>query len=133
MRRFVACDGSESLRRRATADAPAAAAHARNLDGSEMEHRDADGDVAIDEGFDDVKVIGFYSSPEPKCYVCSHVFADERPVLYMCREAGDQILACGGDDHAQITDSWRVVHLNHLLERDADLQVISDLTNGRPS
>jgi hypothetical protein len=67
---------------------------------------------------------------DPKCYVCTHVFADERPVLYMCREAGDQILACGGDDHDQVHDSWRVVHLNHLLERDVTLRVIVELTDG---
>ncbi len=68
---------------------------------------------------------------DPKCYVCTHVFADERPILDMSREAGDQVLACGGDDHDQIPDSWRVVHLNHLHERDASLQVIGELTNGQ--
>ena len=67
---------------------------------------------------------------DPKCFVCIHVFAGERPVLYLCRDAGDQILACGGDDHDQVHDSWRVVHLDHLLERDASLQVIGELTNG---
>jgi hypothetical protein len=35
---------------------------------------------------------------DAKCSVCTHVFADERPVLYLCREAGDQILARGGDE-----------------------------------
>jgi len=67
----------------------------------------------------------------PKCYVCTHVFADERPVLYLCRDAGDQILACGGDDHAHSPDSWRVIHLDHLLERDPSLQVMGELTDGQ--
>ena len=56
--------------------------HARNLDGSEVEHRDSAGDVAIDEDFDDVKVIGFYSSPETAAEATSRArsrpgFADE--------------------------------------------------------
>ena len=68
---------------------------------------------------------------DPRCYVCTHVFADERPVLYMCRDAGDQILACGRDDHVQSPDSWRVVHLAHLLEQDTSLEVIGELTEGQ--
>ena len=38
--------------------------HARNLDGSEVEHRDSSGEVLIDEDFDDVKLVGVYRSPE---------------------------------------------------------------------
>ena len=36
--------------------------HARNSDGTPIEHRDADGELNIDEEFDDVKLIGVYSS-----------------------------------------------------------------------
>ena len=36
--------------------------HARNLDGSPTEHRDSDGELLIDEEFDNVKLIGVYSS-----------------------------------------------------------------------
>ena len=68
---------------------------------------------------------------DSKCYVCTHIFADERPVLYMCRDAGDHILACGGDDHVQSPDSWRVVHLSHLLEQDASLKVVGELIDGQ--
>ena len=35
--------------------------HARNLDGSPVEHRDATGELLIDEEFDNVKIIGVYS------------------------------------------------------------------------
>lgn len=38
--------------------------HARNLDGSEVEHRDSSGEVLVDEDFDDVKLVGVYSSPK---------------------------------------------------------------------
>jgi hypothetical protein len=36
--------------------------HARNLDGSPAEHRDADGALQIDDEYDDVKIIGVYGS-----------------------------------------------------------------------
>ena len=35
--------------------------HARNLDGSPIQHRDEDGELAIDEEFDDCKIIGVYA------------------------------------------------------------------------
>lgn len=35
--------------------------HARYLDGSPTEHRDPDGELAIDEEFDDLKIIGAYA------------------------------------------------------------------------
>ncbi|HYN29464.1 MAG TPA: hypothetical protein VES95_06295 [Dermatophilaceae bacterium] len=38
--------------------------HARNLDRSEAEHRDTSGEVLIDEGSDDVKLVGVDSSQE---------------------------------------------------------------------
>ena len=38
--------------------------HARNLDGSEVEHRDSSGEVLIDADFDDMKLIGVYRAPE---------------------------------------------------------------------
>jgi len=38
--------------------------HARNLDGSPTEHRDVDGELNFDEGHDDFKIIGVYSSSE---------------------------------------------------------------------
>lgn len=38
--------------------------HARNLNGSPTEHRDSDGELLIDEEFDNVKLIGVYSSEQ---------------------------------------------------------------------
>jgi len=35
--------------------------HARNLDGSPIQHRDEDGALAIDEQFDDCKMLGVYA------------------------------------------------------------------------
>ena len=36
--------------------------HAKNLDGSDVHHRDSSGDGLIDGDFDDVKIVGVYSS-----------------------------------------------------------------------
>lgn len=38
--------------------------HAKNLDGSDVQHRDSSGDVLIDDDFDDVKIVGVYSSKQ---------------------------------------------------------------------
>lgn len=38
--------------------------HARNLDGSPTEHRNAAGELLIDEEFDNVKVIGVYGTEQ---------------------------------------------------------------------
>jgi hypothetical protein len=66
---------------------------------------------------------------DDKCYVCSHVLAAARPVLYASRQDGDLIMSCGGDDHDQSTDDWEVVHRGHLLELDAELDAIPDLAD----
>lgn len=38
--------------------------HARNRDGAPIQHRAADGDLSFDQGYDDFKIVGIYSSPE---------------------------------------------------------------------
>ncbi len=67
---------------------------------------------------------------DQQCYICMHVFAAGRPVLYVCRDQGDWILACGGDDHRQSPEDWKVAHIGHLLEDDTSLQTITDLQDG---
>lgn len=69
--------------------------HAKNLDGSPIEHRDDSGNVVIDEEYDNIKVIGVYSRgsaassaierarlregfrDEPDCFVTSRFTLDE--------------------------------------------------------
>lgn len=67
---------------------------------------------------------------DDKSYVCTHVLLADRPVLYACREGGDLVLACGGDDHEQSTDDWKVVHAEHLVDLDATLHPLGDLADG---
>jgi hypothetical protein len=65
-----------------------------------------------------------------KSYVCLHVLAGDRPVLYACREDGDLVLACGGEDHRQSADDWKVAHLGHALDRDTTVAEVADLPEG---
>jgi len=66
-----------------------------------------------------------------KCYACAHVMAAESPVLYACREGGDWMFSCGGDDHEQSTDDWKVMHAAHLFDRDPSLRDVVNLGNGQ--
>ena len=56
-------------------------------------------------------------------YVCSHVFENSRPVLFVSRADGDWQFLCGGE-HDEVP---RVVGLNHVLERDPTLAELQDL------
>ena len=62
-----------------------------------------------------------------KSYVCTHVYTDERPVLYVTRPDGDWCFLCGGDDHADDASSFRVVGLGHIVKRDPSLANVLDL------
>lgn len=69
--------------------------------------------------------------PDEKCYACTHVLSALRPVLYVCREDGDLIFACGSDDHEQSTDDWKVIHRGHVLDLDESLAQLDDLENNQ--
>ena len=62
---------------------------------------------------------------EMPVYVCSHVFANTRPVLLVSRAGGDWQCLCGGEhDSSEVP---HVVGLNHLVERDSTLAELQDL------
>lgn len=61
-----------------------------------------------------------------KSYVCTHVFEQERPVLYVTRPDGDWCFLCGGD-HPDEASAYRVVGLGHCVELDASLEQVLDL------
>lgn len=62
---------------------------------------------------------------EIPAFVCSHVFAKSKPILYVCRADGDwQLLCGGGHDAAEVP---RVVGLNHFLADDPTLMTLADL------
>lgn len=62
-----------------------------------------------------------------KSYVCIHVFEGCRPVLLVSRQDGDWCFLCGGTDHAQSAESYRVVGLGHVVRRDRSLEDVLDL------
>ena len=62
---------------------------------------------------------------EVAAYICSHVFDDIRPVLFVSRADGDWQCLCGADHGAG--ELPRVVGLNHLYERDPTLTALRNL------
>lgn len=61
-----------------------------------------------------------------RTYVCTHVFKEERPVLYVTRPDGDWCFLCG-DEHPDEGSEFRVVGLGHLMTRDGSLAEVLDL------
>lgn len=62
---------------------------------------------------------------ELAAYVCSHVFANTRPILLVSRAGGDWQCLCGGEhDSSEVP---HVVGFNHLMERDPSLAKLQDL------
>jgi hypothetical protein len=59
-------------------------------------------------------------------FCCEHVFRDERPVLYVCREDGDWQFLCGESDHPKSSDPV-VVGIGHLTDADSTLSEIVSL------
>lgn len=59
------------------------------------------------------------------CFLCSHIFEDIRPILYVSKADGDWQFLCGQDDHEG--EIPRVVGINHIFERDKSVLELEDL------
>ena len=66
------------------------------------------------------------ASPEVKLYVCLHVFDGSKPVLFVTRPEGDWCALCGGE-HPDDASQYRVVGLNHVIDRDPTVSEVLDL------
>lgn len=62
-------------------------------------------------------------------FSCVHVLQEKLPVLYFSKEANGDIQALCGGIHRS-AEECRVVHLEHLAERDASLEELADLPAG---
>ena len=49
-------------------------------------------------------------------FICSHMFENTRPVLYVSKEGGDWQFLCGQTDHGE--ENPHVVGIGHLIDRD---------------
>ncbi len=58
-------------------------------------------------------------------YVCSHVFANERPVLLVSHADGDWQFLCGVAHES--FDGPHHVGVGHLIGRDSTLEAVADL------
>jgi hypothetical protein len=61
-----------------------------------------------------------------KAYVCVRVFSGDRPVLLVTRPDGDWCFLCG-DVHENDASQYRIVGIEHILERDPRLADTLDL------
>lgn len=61
---------------------------------------------------------------EMAAFICSHVFENSRPILYVSRSHGDWQFLCGDEHPGEIP---KVCGRNHLLQRDATLVELMDL------
>ncbi len=59
------------------------------------------------------------------CFLCSHIFENTRPILYVSKSDGDWQFLCGQDDHEG--EIPRVVGANHIFERDKSLSELENL------
>lgn len=60
---------------------------------------------------------------ETTSIVCGHVFREERPVKVVIHHAdGVWQLVCGGQDHPDDCSDFETVGLEHLTERQENLQ-----------
>lgn len=61
-----------------------------------------------------------------KAYVCIHVFNGSSPVRLVSRPDGDWCFLCG-QEHDEVSSSYRVVGIDHLFDKDPSLIELQDL------
>lgn len=68
---------------------------------------------------------------ERRCFVCDHIFLNERPVCHVVFfDDGEIQIDCGEDDHGdddQFWRSFRPVGLNHIIDRDETVRALLTL------
>lgn len=67
-----------------------------------------------------------FENPKLTAFVCPHVFNEERPVLYVCRDDSGWQFLCGDDDF-EGGGGPHIVGVGHLIERDPSINLVSDL------
>ena len=67
---------------------------------------------------------------ERRCFVCNHVFLNDRPVCHVVFfDDGEIQIDCGQDDHGEgdeFPTSFRPVGLNHITARDKTVAALLD-------
>jgi hypothetical protein len=72
----------------------------------------------------------FQEPSDTACFVCDHVFNNERPILFVSHDKPDgswQFL-CGDDDHHD--DSIRIISLKQTTERDSTINDLYEMPIG---
>jgi len=60
-------------------------------------------------------------------FICSHVYMNTRPILFVVHDEGDWQCLCGESDH---DNDGHVVGMGHLIDRDPSLSELCDLPDG---
>ena len=65
--------------------------------------------------------------PNQGVFVCSHIFNNTRPILYVVHEDNEWQCLCGHDDHDAV---GHLVGIGHLIKRDQTIDELYYLPNG---
>ena len=66
------------------------------------------------------------------CYLCSHIFENTRPILFVSKADREWQFLCGQFDHEE-DEVPHVVCIGDILERDASLSSLIDTHSGKLS
>jgi hypothetical protein len=61
-------------------------------------------------------------------FVCSHVFAQERPILLVVHDDNDWQFLCGGTHPNGEVPQY--IGIDHLVQRDPTLEQVASIPNG---
>ena len=73
----------------------------------------------------------FEDAPETACFVCNHVFAKERPTLYVTHDQEDGFWSflCGHDDHPNDED-YKIISLKQATAIDERINELYEMPLG---
>lgn len=66
-----------------------------------------------------------FGSENLPVFICSHIFNNTRPILFVSRAGGDWQFLCG--EKHEINENPKIVSIGHLIEQDPTLNEIANL------
>ena len=70
------------------------------------------------------------TTADARAFACKKVWEQDAPVLHVSHDAdGDWQFQCGGDEHNS-ADQAVLIHVSHMFDLWAELQVVADLAAG---
>ena len=69
-------------------------------------------------------------SPDEMCITCSHILEDDKPILYIKREAEDGRYQFLCEDHNHADEETRVIEIEEIIKKDKEIERILPLELG---